>query len=218
MRGKVVVLALVGLTIGGGVSAAAPASPVVPGNALVAGRGYGQWVVAAYRWRLSRPNRTPNQTSCFTGGQHGPVWFLGHGTLNATVTCAIPAGRYLMMYTPSVDCSTVEPAPYHATTDTGLMRCAKRQWQRDPGLLSVTLDGVSLRPAGYVGGTPAFGYRMPTHNNWEDAPGHTHGRMAVYGSASILRPLSPGTHRLVITSGGSHPADSSQVTFQLTVG
>jgi hypothetical protein len=209
--------------VGVGVSAAASRpSPVVPGGATVAGRGYGQWVVALWKWRLPQPNITSNRTSCFTAGQHGPVWFLGGSTLEASVirrTCAIPAGHYLMFTGPDVDCSTVEPAPYHATTDAGLMRCAKANWEHDPGWATMTLDGVHVEPAGYVGGTLAFALKMmPAQDNWLLAPGHTHARVAVYGSASILRPLTAGTHTLVLTSGFAHPAGSVQVTYQLTVG
>lgn len=126
------------VTMGVGVSAAAPQpSPLVPGNGSVAGRGYEQWEAAAWQWRLAHPKTTPNTTSCFTAGQYGPIWFLdGSYTKNTSVvtrTCAIPAGRYLMLFGPSIDCSTVEPAPYHATTDAGLTRCAKAAWQRHRG-------------------------------------------------------------------------------------
>jgi hypothetical protein len=210
------------VVVGVGVSAAAPQpTPLVPGGGSVAGRGYGQWVAAALQWRLSLPNVTSNRTSCFTAGQHGPVWFLSGSEVNASVitrTCAIPAGRYLMLFAPGARCSTVDRAPFHATTDTGLMRCAKRQWKRYTGAETVTLDGVTLQPAGYVGGTVAFAFKVPAHNNWLLVPGRTQGRMAVYGAASILRPLSPGTHRLVQIYGYSHTPIHYKVTYQLTVG
>ena len=44
-----------------------PPTPLVPGNAQVAGRGYGQWVVTDYQWRLTQPNIT-SKTSCLTAG------------------------------------------------------------------------------------------------------------------------------------------------------
>jgi hypothetical protein len=98
------------------------------------------------------------------------------------------------------------------------MRCAKADWQHNPGELSVSLDGVNLKPPGYVSGTTAFSFTMPAHNNWILAPGHTHGRMAVYGAASLLRPLSPGMHTLVIESGYEHSRYVAHIRYQLTVG
>lgn len=47
-----------------------------------------------------------------------------------------------MLFAPAADCSTVERARYHATTDTGLIRCAKADRQHNQGELSVSLDDV----------------------------------------------------------------------------
>lgn len=80
------------------------------------------------------------------------------------------------------------------------------------------LDGVSLNPVGYHGATAAFGFKMPARNNLLGLPGGTHGRMAVYGDASILRPLSPGTHTLVQVAGYHHTSIGYTTTYQLTVG
>jgi hypothetical protein len=115
-----------------GSSIAASQSPeLVPRNALVQGRNYGQWLAAAYRWRLSLHAVTAKQTSCFTGSQHGPVWFLSgseYGGPSITRTCKVPSRRYLMILTPTIDCSTVERPPLHAITNAGLRRCAKALW------------------------------------------------------------------------------------------
>lgn len=135
-----------------------------------------------------------------------------------TRTCAIPVGRYPMLSTPSIDCSTLEPSPFHATTNVGLMRCAKRLWKRYEGPETVTRDGVSLNPVGFTGGTPAFAFKEPARNDYELAPGRTHGRTAVYGVASIFRPLSRGTHTLVVIDGFRHASIVYKITYQLTVG
>lgn len=211
---------MLAVVVGVDVSAAASqATPVVPGHELVAGRGYGQWEAAAWQWRLTQPNITSNRTSCFTAGQHGPVWFLaGSANTVSRKTCAIPAGRYVMLFAPAGDCSTVERAPFHATTDARLVRCAKTDWLHFQGFLGVSLDGVNLKPAGYLGGTGAFAFRMPAHNNWLHVPGRTHGRIAVYGAASILRPLTTGSHTLVVVSGYLHPFSRYKLTYHLTVG
>lgn len=209
----------VALVVAVGVSVSAAASqpsPLVPGGGSVAGRGYSQWVVAAWHWRLSLPSVTSNRTSCLAARQHGPVWFLGQSNTHApaiTITCAVPAGRYLMLFVPSNYCSTLD---FPAATSAVLMRCDKSGWKRAPGSETVTLDGASLSPAGYVGGTPAFAFKMRAHNNWLGRPGLTHGRMAVYGAATILQPLSAGTHTLVQIVRFAHSAPFTN-TYQLTV-
>jgi hypothetical protein len=104
------------------------------------------------------------------------------------------------------------------TTDAGLQRCAKAYWQGHQGELNVTLDGTALNPPGYVGATGAFAFTMPAHNNYLHLPGRTKGRAAIYGSATILRPFSPGTHTLVAVDAFAHTSYGVQVTYHLTVG
>jgi hypothetical protein len=123
-----------------------------------------------------------------------------------------------MLSTPSADCSTIEPRPFHAGTDAGLMRCASRRWRRNEGGLTVTLDGVTLEPSGYVGATRAFGFTMPAQNNFLHLTGQSRGRMAVFGAASILRPLRPGMHTLVQAFSYAHTSIYVKVTYRLTVG
>ena len=199
-------------------AAASQPAPVVPGSALVVGRSYEQWVVAEWRWWLSVPNVRANAGGCITSSQHGQVWFL-LAAGPTPVTCVIPAGRYIMpLNVPFVDCSTIEAPPFHATTNAGLQRCAKRYWDHHTGGLNVILDGTAVQPAGYVGGTPAFSFKMPRHHNHLNLPGRTGGRAAVYGAASILRPLSAGTHTLVLQFGYAHSSINQQNTYHLTVG
>jgi hypothetical protein len=197
--------------------AATQSSPLVPGTGLVAGRGYGQWVAAAIRWRISQPDVTSNRTACLSAGQRGAVWFRDQSDTHAAViriTCAVPAGHYMLLDGPSSFCSTLDS---YARTSAGLRLCARRRWNQVQGSETVTLDGVKLSPPGYVGGTAAFAFTMPAHNNWLQKPGHTHGRMAVYGDATVLRPLRAGAHILVETIWfrGSRTFTNR---YQLTVG
>jgi hypothetical protein len=208
------------VVVGVGVSAAAAQpSPLVPGNGLVAGRGYGDWVAAGVQWRLSQRNHLSIGASCRTSRQHGPVWFLRANVVKASVlTCAIPAGRYVLNFAVEAECFGVEPG-LSKVTNAALIRCARNRWRRDPWSETLTLDGVNLQPTGYVGGTPAFSCKMPAHDNYAGAAGRTHGRAAVYGIASLLRPLSPGTHTLVEQAVDlRHPSSGWILTWHLTVG
>jgi hypothetical protein len=213
VRSRWALIALAIMTVGvGGSAATAQPTRRFAARKVISARHGARLMVAAWRWRLSLPNVTSNKTSCFTKAQRGPVWFLGGSETGRVITrtCAIPAGRYIMLYSPSVDCSTLERPPFHATSDAGLQRCAKHYWQRHPGRENLTVDGVSIRPAGYIIATPAFSFTIPRENNWLGVRGHAHGRAAVYGAISILR-LSRGTHTLVQVGG-------EKVTYQLTIG
>jgi hypothetical protein len=216
----VALVAVAALTGGSAVAASTPAE-LVPGNGTVGGHGYSHWAAAEWRWRHSLPKNIPNKNSCISARQPGPIWFLGENysaPFGSTLTCRIPTGRYLMTYGPGFECSTIEPAPFHATTNAGLTRCARRLWQKHGGRLGLKLDGADITPPGYLVATSVFHFTMPAHNNYLGLPGRTGGRGAYYGGASILRPLSPGTHTLVVLESLTHPAAVYKVIYRLTVG
>jgi hypothetical protein len=158
-----------------------------------------------------------HERPCLRRFQRGPVWFLGWVGVTTKITCAIPAGRSVMYDPIDVDCFTVEPPPFHASTDAGLRRCAQRYW-RDGGAYAIlSLDGNKLSPSEYVRATSAFRFRMPSRNNYLGVPGRTHGRIAVAGMATIIPPLSAGKHTLVVVGGLRHgrPARFPTVTITL---
>lgn len=198
---------------------------VVPRSAVVGGLTYSQWEAKSWQWELahvryySSTAPEPKVPRCTTAGQHGPVWFL-HGDLyrgagNAiTRVCHIPAGKYLFFDQPTDECSTVEAPPFHATTDAGLLRCA-RSFARP--FSTITLDGKKVKPSGFLLATRVFRFTMPPHDNYLLVPGATHGRGAAWGEALMLRPLSRGSHTMVRTQGARGiPTQTS--TYRLTVG
>jgi hypothetical protein len=214
-------LALTGVADVGGSAAASRLSPLVPGNGSVAGRGYGQWVESAWRSRTSLPDVTSDRSSCLTTSQHGPVWFLGGSASKGsslTQTCTIRAGRYIMLDVPSVECSTAERPPFYARTDGGLVRCARTWWKKHVGEETLTLDGTKLEPPGYIGGTGVFSFTMPARNNYLHVRGHRRARGAIYGVATILRPLRPGPHTLVQVEAFANTSFYVTTTYKLIVG
>jgi hypothetical protein len=195
------------------------AGPSLAGAEPAATNDYNHWVIAEWQWRLSLPVAASKKGSCISRSQQGPIWFLaasdkGHAI---SVRCVVPAGRSIMLDAPSVECSTVGRPALRAGTDAVLRRCARRQWQRHYGGLTVSLDGAALRPAGYIIATDSFPFTQPARGNLTHTPGRTHGRAAVYGSASILSPLSPGPHTLVERLAYSHTSVVERVTYHLTV-
>jgi len=201
--------------------AATVGSPVVPYGQSVAGRSYPQWEAAAWQWRLRLPNNNASsKTSCVSQAQNGPVWFLGWSAFNgttATLKCDVPAGRYIMLWAPSQICTTLDTLPGHTMTSAALKRCPKASWKRRPGQESVTLDGVAFQPAGYLVATEVFAFQVPARNNILAVSGRTHGRAAVFGAATILRPVSPGTHTFVQVETYAHTSFYRKLTFQITV-
>jgi hypothetical protein len=137
--------------------------------------------------------------------------------LHVTLNCTVPLHTYLMAGTPSIDCSTVEPRPFHATTNAGLMQCAQADWHAARASSSATLDGRSLEPAGAFVATRAFGFKMPANENLLRAPGHTSGLAAVVGYVAMLRPLRRGRHTLTVELDYKGVA-ADRVTYHLTVG
>ena len=206
------VVGLVALSLGAG--------PAFAGAQSAATNDYNHWVIAEWQWRLSLPVTASKPGSCITRSQQGPIWFLDSSDKGNTVSinCVIPADRAIMLDAPSVECSAVGPPALRPGSDAALRRCAKRQWDRHSGGLNVTLDGEALSPAGYIIATDAFPFRQPARDNLTHTPGHRQGRAAVYGSASIMGPLSSGTHTLVERLVYTNTAVAQQVTYHLTVG
>jgi hypothetical protein len=211
------------IAVAGSAYASSAPRPVqlLPGTSSVAGRGYSQWLAASWRWRLLLPNSAAHEQGerpCLRSFQRGPVWFLGWSGVATHIACAIPAGRYVIYQPISVDCSTVEPAPFHASTDAGLRRCAQRYWRAGGAYATLILDRRKLKPSEYVRSTNAFAFRMPSRDNYLGAAGRTHGRIAVTGMSAIIPPLSAGKHTLVASGGLRHgrPARFPTVTITLS--
>jgi len=185
----------------GSFATGSPSSEVAPSRQQVGSATYAQWARAGWQWALSHthvyPSLTSGATRCVSAGQNGPVWFLGgdgDSDSFSTRTCAIPAGRYLLIEGPSAECSSVESAPYHATTSSGLVHCA-----RSFGVpqVNLALDGQVISPAGFPVATGAFPFTMPAADNLLEVPGATSGQAAAFGLPVILRPLPRGRHTVI---------------------
>jgi hypothetical protein len=204
-------------------SAATPPNRVAIRGERIAGHTYVEWEVAAWQWELAHltiPRSVPDPALCVTADQPQAVWFLGASfdrRPSVIGACAIPAGRFILVPSPSLDCSTVQPRPFRAHTDAGLRRCARARWHAFAARHTVILDGVTLKPPGYVLATPGFVFAMPAADNYLSVPGATAGRAATYGYADMLRPLSPGLHTLVRISRYARSAPT-RTTWLLAVG
>ncbi len=187
----------------GNASATGSASPlIVAPDATIGGLTYAQWETKAWQWSIANLHshyaRAPRTSACVTAGQQGPVWFpeVDYYDLDfahlGTVTCHVPSGQYVFLLGASVECSTVERPPFHASSDAGLLRCS-----HVTSASSVLFDGQLLSPSGFPVSTGVFSFTMPASNNYLQVPGKTHGRGAAFGLPIMLGPLAPGIHTII---------------------
>jgi hypothetical protein len=147
--------------------------------------------------------QTPSAQNSFgTGGAKFGCWDLGgtvapFGPAPAGVeSCTVKSGTQIFVAASSVECSTIpgdEPPNPPGTTEDELRKCAvKNDVKVTP---SVTVDGVSV-PVTEVE-TPLLKIVLPNHNIFGDPAGTT-GQSVAHGWVTLLQPLTPGTHTIVI--------------------
>jgi hypothetical protein len=223
MKRLIAVLGVVAALAVAAVSAGAAGTPgvgVVPPTQRVAGKTYAQWLVADWQSLLAHGQlrmQAPKQTlHCLTQGQRGKVWFLQdayEGPTPVTVNCAVPAGSYLFLEGPGFECSTIEPAPYHAPRPK-LPACAASFALKGA---DVTVDGVPLSPSSFTVATPVFRFTTAARGNVLKTTGPRRGFGAVHSDALMLRPLARGPHTIVQVEHFAS-GQSAQTTWQVTVG
>jgi hypothetical protein len=112
-------------------------------------------------------------------------------------SCSVAAGTSIFVTASSVECSTFEG---NGNTKAELRSCAiAGDAQTAP---TVTVDGAPVT----VGGTESGLMRivLPT-NNIFGLPSGTRGRSYAHGWVTLVRPLPPGAHQVVITVGTNAP-------------
>jgi hypothetical protein len=110
-------------------------------------------------------------------------------------SCTVKPGTKIFVAASSVECSTFEG---QGTTDAELRECAR---QGDVQLApTVTVDGESV-PVAEVE-TRLLNIVLPAGNLF-DQPAGTRGLSVGHGWVTLLHPLTPGTHTIVMDFGAS---------------
>ena len=194
---------------------------VMPPQSHAFGKTYAQWSAKWWQWALSLPvDQNPffDETGCANGanGQSGPVWFLT-GVINVSGTavrdCTVPVGKALFVPIINVECSTLEPPPFHGDNEAELRACATSFPFAD---VFAEIDGVPVQNLGrYLVQSPLFTFTVPA-NNVLGVPAGT-GQSVANGYYLMLHPLSAGAH--VIHFGGTFSSFgfSLDITYHLTV-
>jgi hypothetical protein len=183
---------------------------------------YGEWGAKWWQWAFSLPaDQNPffdEGGSCANGanGQLGPVWFLT-GVINqsgrAVRDCTVPSGKALFFPIINVECSTLEPPPYHGGNEAELRRCAK---SFSIGGVSAEIDGVAMQSLDrYLVESPLFTFTVPPDNVLGVDPGT--GQSVSNGYWLMLAPLSVGTHKIHFMGTYPNIPFTLDITYNLTV-
>jgi hypothetical protein len=174
----------------------------------VAGRSLQRWEALWWRWDVERihtyDTSPPPGLRCAAAGQHGPVWFLaGDAYPSASLTrrCVIPRGMYIMIGGPAIDCSTIEPPPFHASNGRVAQRCARRLGRLNQPSQSVTVDGKQHQAGAGLLTTGPIRFRITIRANMLGITPPRSGIAAVSASPVMLSPLLPGRHVLRLVGG-----------------
>jgi hypothetical protein len=151
---------------------------------------------AWWQWSISiplsqHPFTDPPANDC-AFAQTGEIWNLG-GVFNssgtATRNCTLPAETRLLVPALNVECSSVEAAPFFASTAAQQRACARSFRMTD---LRVELDGHRI-PLRYVV-SPQFSFAAPA-DNVLNVPGPVSGTSVSAGWWALIEP-SKGNHTL----------------------
>jgi hypothetical protein len=198
-----------------------PNPGVIPPEAKVLGKTYGEWGDIWWNWAVQfPPEMSPllDTTGEFgTLGQEGQVWFLagvgGGGSAERTLT--VPAGKFLFF--PLVNTF------FAAEGTEEKERADVNAFIDGVSLLEASLDGVPLRDLfRYRAESPEGGFvlTLPTDSNLFGAPAGDYKPAVSAGYYLLLAPLSVGEHELhfrAVVGDPDEPDFEVDVIYHLTV-
>ncbi|MFL6315848.1 MAG: hypothetical protein ACJ73C_03785 [Nitrososphaeraceae archaeon] len=167
------------------------------------GLTYGEWTAKWWQWGYSIP-KIINPAYDDTGKncaqkQNGPVWFLA-GTYGHAVNrkCDIPAGKAILFPVLNSECSFAEFPKLKTLSELRL--CAKTI-QDQVTTLNATVDGLPIpNLQKYRIQSPSFNFTLP-QNNILGLPANVTTQAIADGNWVFLKPLSPGSHKIMLKGG-----------------
>jgi hypothetical protein len=178
---------------------AAPAASAVPSKKLDAN------LAALWTTVLETPSA---QNPFGTGGPAFACIDLGRRTVApfapvSVESCTVKPGTKIFVAAASFECSTFEG---NGTTEAALRKCAR---QADVQVAPrVTVDGKSVRVVEVE--TRLLKIVLPVDNLF-GLPAGTRGLSVGHGWVTLLHPLTPGTHTIVIQKRGTPPITTTIV-------
>lgn len=211
---RLVLLAVVSVSVGAGFTAPVAAQEATPAAAneitilapddSYAGATRGEWDARWWQWTVSMP-REINPNFDVAGercgyGQSGPVFFLPADFTGepATLTCIVPAGTAILVGVAGSECSSVEPPPYFGRNEEELRACTAAAVDAITEL-QASLNGQEVpNIETYRTSSPLFALTFG-EDNFYDVPAGV--AWSVSESYSFLiAPLPPGEHEIVVSA------------------
>lgn len=190
---------------------------ILPPHAHAFGKTLGEWTAAWWQWAISIPVTAHPlfDTAGCDVGQSGKVWFLGGAFTGVATTrdCTVPAGKAILFPIANVECSTVEPDPFHGGNEAELRACADA-FQDTASGLSATIDDHEVQNLDqYRVQSPVFDFCAPA-DNVLFIPGPVCGQSVSDGVWILLAPPSHGNHRIHFEGFPGFPI---VVTYNITI-
>jgi hypothetical protein len=214
IRALIVVAATLGIVLAQ-VAPASATAPVDPSGKLASN--------LAALWTAVL--ETPASENPFIG--NGPeCWDLGNRTVAQfgpgrvdpndpnVRSCTVKPGTKIFVVGSSFECSTFDndcdndppgSGLCDATTAPGLLECAQARDSKEAP--TITVDGKPVKVSEVV--VPSLSIVLPDGNLFVE-PAGTEGLSAAHGWVTLLHPLTPGTHTIVI-SGGVFPTTTTTI-------
>ncbi|WP_207003330.1 hypothetical protein [Trinickia mobilis] len=205
---------------------------VLPRQAAIYGETYGQWSAAWWQWMLSIPSGSnptffPDGTGCGSS-QSGHVWFLAEPNSGSgpAEECTVPVAKSIFVPIVNAECSSVEGGPPYIPSicndDATCRACAKSLAdQIDPTSLKASVDEMPVNDLTiFRVQSPLFHFSIPA-NNWFSAEGLIApagtGIAVSDGYWLMIKPLSPGQHKIHVEGAIPSFSFSEKVNFFITV-
>jgi hypothetical protein len=174
------------------------AAKVFPPSSIKYGNDYAGWSAAWWHWMLQMPMEGHPSVDGpgfdVSGGQTGNVWFLSAPFGTVERTCTIPAGKALFITLMNVECSSLEPDPFHGDTAKEQRVCAKF-WADHIINPFCEIDGAAVtKISSYRVTSPQFSFTAPTPWFFGDTGGAS--TAVGDGYYVFLSPLSAGAHTI----------------------
>jgi len=205
-------------------------SPIYLADSQPFGMTYGDWQVAYWQYFFSIPasiNPMFDTTGqyCLVAQSSGPLFFLNSAFFGSPVTrsCTVSASKALLVPLAAWECSSVEAPPSYGGNPQDMRTCAATAMD-GIGLntLKLAVDGKDL--SNLVKNmrvqTPYYQFTMPPTDNVLGMDGVTSGSSVSDAYLVLLKPLSPGKHRIHFEGtfvSGPAAGGSFAVTYHLTV-
>ena len=206
-------------------AAGPPVTTVYPPESSPYGKTLGEWSGLWWAWAFGipagvNPILDPTGANC-DENQSGPVWFLAGAFSSDPLTrsCTVPLGKAVFFPIINIECSTVEPPPFHGDTPAELLACAT-SFIGFSDVITCSVDGAAVNNAvGFRFQSPATPFTASV-DNILGVPAGTSGLLVSDGYWIMVPPLPVGPHVIHFTGllgGGPFAGFSQDVTYEITV-